>query len=616
MRYLPGLLAVALYAAGAALAQEPQANPADWQAGISLMGTPKYGLGFKRFDYVNPDAPKGGRVRLATSAAFDTFNVVLPKGVPAPGLGALVYQPLMTAALDEISTEYGELAEAVKHPADFSSVTYRLRAEARWHDGKPVTAEDVIWSFETVLKHDPAYMFYFAGVKEVKETAPREITFTFDKPGNREKPGIIGQLIILPKHWWTGKDQNGRQRDIAQGTMEPPLGSGPYKVKGFDAGRSVTYERVKDWWGEKLPVNVGVNNFDEIRFDTYRDDTVELEAFKSDYYDFRSEASAKNWATAYDFPAVKEGKVIKETFPVNNSGRMQAFAFNLRRAKFQDRRVRRAFNYAFDFEETNRSLFYGQYERINSYFFGTELAARGVPKGKELEILEPLRGKIPEEVFEKPFENPKGGNSKAARENLREASRLLKEAGWTVRDGKLVNDKNETFKVEFLLNSPTMERVVLPYKTVLERLGFEIVIRTVDSAQYLERMRNRDFDITVGTWGQSLSPGNEQREYWGSQAADREGSRNLIGIKDPAIDTLIERVIYATDREDLVAATRALDRVLLWNEYVVPHFSVSADRTARWDRFSRPAVLPKYSYGFPDIWWYDEAKAKNIGAPR
>ncbi len=614
------LSAAALSFQAVTIAAAQQTAPApdapSWRHGLSLMGTPKYQADFKKFDYVNADAPKGGRLRLATQQVYDTFNVVLPKGVPASYLAGFVYQQLMEPSRDEVSTEYGQLAEKVRYPADFSSVTYKLRATAKWQDGSPVTADDVIWSFETLQKLNPAYAFYYAGVVSAKETAPLEITFTFDKPGNREKPQILGQLLVLPKLWWTGKDKDGKPRDITQSTLEPPMGSGAYKVKSFEAGRSVTYERVKDWWAKDLPVNVGTQNFDEIQVEAYRDDTVELEAFKSDYYDYRAENSAKNWATAYDFPAVKDGRVIKELVAIKDRGTMQGVAFNLRRERFTDARVRLAFNYAFDFEELNKSLFYSQYERVGSYFNGTELASSGLPTSKELEILEPLRGKIPDSVFTKVYENPKGGNTKAQRDNLREAARLLKEAGWSVDGGKLKNPKGDVFRAEILLSSPTMERVMLPYKAQLDKLGFDITIRTVDAAQYLERLRNRDFDMIVSVWAQSLSPGNEQREYWGSAAADREGSRNLIGIKNDAVDTLIDKVIFAKDREELVAATHALDRVLLANEYVVPQFVMSSDRTAYWNRFGHPEKLPGYSSGFPDIWWYDEAKAKTLGAQR
>ncbi len=590
-----------------------QPDAQGWRHGMSLMGRVGYPKDFKHFNYVNPQAPKGGRVRLATSDMFDTFNPALPKGLLAPGLSALIYQTLMESSLDEIYTQYGLIAEVVKYPDDFSSVTYKLRPDAKWHDGEPIAVEDVIWSFQTLTKLNPAYTFYYAGVSKVEKTGEHEVTFTFDKPGNREKPHIIGELLVLPKHWWEGKDANGVKRDITQGTLEPPLGSGPYRVKNFEAGRNVAYERVKDWWAKDLPINAGRYNIDEIRFEAYRDDTVELEAFKSDRYDFRVEASAKNWATAYDFPAVNQGRVVKEMFPITSHGTMQAFVFNLRRAKFSDPRVRRAFNLAFDFEEMNRSLFYSQYERIKSYFNGTELASSGLPKGKELEILESVRADIPKEVFTEEYKNPVGGNAKAMRDNLREALHLLGEAGWSVKDGKLTNKAGEKFTVEFLLDSPVMERIVLPYKNVLERLGFQVGIRTADASQYVERVRNRDFDMIIYVWLQSLSPGNEQREFWGSAAADRESSRNLGGIKDKAVDALIERVIFARDREELVAATHALDRVLLWNNYVVPQYIMAAYRTARWSRFSKPDKLPVLSYAFPEIWWYDEEKARKTG---
>ncbi|MES2905539.1 MAG: extracellular solute-binding protein [Pseudomonadota bacterium] len=619
--FLSLLFSLSIIAAAHAQEKAPPENYSapdaqGWRHALSLMGQIRHPKDFKHFDYVNPDAPKGGRVRLATESVFDSFNIVLPKGVPAPGLGTLIYLQLMEPSLDEVSTEYGSIADKVKYPDDFSSVTYHLRSEAKWEDGTQITPEDVIWSFQNVTKLNPTYAFYYANVSKVEKTAEHEVTFTFDKPGNREKPNIIGQLVVLPMHWWEGKDAKGNKRDITQNTLEAPIGSGPYRVKSFDAGRSITYERVKDWWAKDLPVNVGRFNFDEIHFDAYRDDTVQLEAFKSDQFDFRLEISAKNWATAYNFPALQQGKVIKEAFPMNDRGTMQAFVFNLRRERFADARVRRAFNYAFDFEDMNQALFYGQYERINSFFYGTELTSKDLPKGKELEILESVKDDVPKEVFTETYTNPKGGNPKLARENLREAARLFKEAGWDVKNGKLVNTKGETFRVEFLIHTPAMERVILPYKNILDKLGLEVGVRTVDPSQYIERMRNRDFDVTVSGWGQSLSPGNEQREFWGTEAADREGSQNYGGIKNKAVDTLIDRVIFAKDRDELVAATKALDRVLLMNNYVVPQYTAPVYRTARWDRFGRPAKLPSYSYAFPDIWWFDAEKAKKTGAQR
>nr|WP_245327938.1 extracellular solute-binding protein [Xanthobacter flavus] len=576
------------------------------------MGEPAYPPGFPHFKYVNPGAPKGGQLRLAEDGTFDSFNFVVPRGTPATGLN-LIYDTLMASSYDEVATEYGLIAEGVSHPADFSSVTYRLRADARWHDGKPISPEDVVFSFEALTKNNPNQRFYYSHVVKAEKTGERDVTFTFDQAGNRELPQIVGQLTILPKHWWTGTDANGKPRDIAQGTLEVPLGSGAYRIKSFIAGRSITYERVKDYWAKDLNVNVGKDNFDEMRYEYFRDDTVMLEAFKADQYDFRVESSAKNWATAYDFPARADGRVVLEMFENRASGVMQAFIPNLRRDKFKDPRVRRALNYALDFEGMNHTLFFGQYKRTNSFFSGTELASSGLPQGRELEILNTLKDKVPPQVFTTAYTNPESGSEEARRANLREAARLFKEAGYEIKNRKLVNAKGEPFTIEFLLSSPAMERVAVFYRPALERLGIEVSIRMVDTSQYINRVRSRDYDMIVSGWGQSLSPGNEQREYWGSEAADREGSRNLAGIKDPAVDALIEKVIYASDRADLVAATHALDRVLLWNEYVIPAWGLNYTRTARWDRFAHPAQLPTYSYAFPDIWWFDPAKASKAG---
>ncbi|WP_408647691.1 extracellular solute-binding protein [Xanthobacter dioxanivorans] len=580
--------------------------------GLSLMGAVKYPADFKHFDYVNPDAPKGGLLRLADDGTFDTFNFVVPRGTPAAGV-ELIYDTLMTSSYDEVASEYGLIAEGVSHPADFSSVTYRLRANARWHDGAPITPEDVVFSFEALTANNPTQKFYYSHVVKAEKTGAREVTFTFDQAGNRELPQIVGQLAILPKHWWTATDAAGKPRDIGQGTLEVPLGSGAYRIKGFVAGRSITYERVKDYWGRNLPVNVGRDNFDEIRYEYFRDDTVMLEAFKADQYDFRSESSAKNWATAYDFPARTDGRVILQMFENRASATVQAFIPNLRRDKFKDPRVRRAMNYALDFEGMNHTLFFDQYKRINSFFFGTELAATGLPEGRERDILDALKDKVPKEVFTATYTNPENGSEESRRSNLREAVRLLKEAGWEVKNRKLVNAKGEPFTLEFLIASPAMERVVVFYKPALERLGMSVSVRLVDSSQYINRLRARDFDMIVSGWGQSLSPGNEQRDYFGSDAADREGSRNYGGVKDAAVDALVDKVIYATDRADLVAATHALDRVLLWNEYIIPAWTLNATRTARWDRFSHPKDLPAYSFAFPTIWWFDAAKAAKIG---
>ncbi|HEX9071205.1 MAG TPA: extracellular solute-binding protein [Pseudolabrys sp.] len=597
------------------LSGQASAQARVWKHGLSLFGDLKYPAGFKNFDYVNPAAPQGGVVRQIAFGTFDNFNLVVAgvKGSIAGGT-ELFTETLMTSALDEVSTEYGMLAEVVSHPDDHSSVTYRLNPQARWHDDKPVTTDDVTYSFDVFKKNSPFYGAYYRHVTKVETTGEREITFSFDGPGNRELPQIVGQLPILPKHWWEGTDRSGRKRDVTQTTLEPPLGSGPYRLKEFVPGHSLVYEKVDDYWGKDLNVIIGTRNFQTIRYEYFRDSTVALEAFKGDQVDWRVENSAKDWATSYDFPAVRDKRVVREEFPIRNVGVMQAFAFNIRRDKFKDPRVRNAFNFAFDFEEMNRQLFFDQYKRIASYFEGTELAATGVPSGKELEILGTVRDKVPAELFAKPYTNPVGGNPQAVRNNLREALTLFRDAGYEIKNTKLVNAKTgEPFQVEFLVDEPAAQRFVLFYKPSLERIGMKVDVRVVDSAQYENRLRQWDFDIIIASWRQSLSPGNEQRDFWSAAAADRPGSRNLIGIKNPAVDTLIERVIFTKDREDLVAATKALDRVLLWNFYVVPQWTYEKQRTARWDRFGHPQTMPKYgAAAFPTVWWWDAAKAAKV----
>jgi microcin C transport system substrate-binding protein len=593
---------------------QAQSGAALWRHALSLFGDVRYPADFKRFDYVNPDAPKGGVVRQIAIGTFDNFNMAV-SGVKG-SLGAIgeTFEALTTSSLDEVSTQYGLLAEAMSYPADFSSVTYRLRAQARWHDGKPVTPADVIFAFDVLKTYHPFYSAYYRHVTKVEQSGERDVVFTFDQPGNRELPQIIGQLIVMPKHWWEGTDSQGRKRDVSATTLEPPLGCGPYRIKSFVPGRSIVLERVADYWGKDLNVNIGRNNFDELRYEYFRDTTVALEAFKGDQVDWRTENSAKNWATAYDFPAVRDKRVVLEEFPNRSSGIMQAFAMNIRRDKFRDARVRHALNYAFDFEEMNKQIFYGQYKRIASYFEGTELASHGLPQGRELEILETVRGQVPGEVFTTEYKNPVGGSPENMRTNLREGMKLLKEAGLEIKDRKLVGPTGAPFEIELLSYDPNFERVMLFFKPSLERLGITVSVRTIDATQYENRLRNWDFDIVVGSWPQSLSPGNEQREFWGSQAASRPGSRNLIGIADPAIDKLIERVIFATDRADLVAATHALDRVLLWHHFVVPQWTYGKIRTARWDRLGRPEAMPTYGMAaFPDIWWFDQARADKLG---
>lgn len=584
----------------------------NWRHATSLFGDVKYPADFKNFDYVNVKAPKGGTARMIAFGTFDNFNMVVG-GVKGSIVGGIdqIYDTLLVQSLDEVSTEYGLLADALEYPADFAWVRYRLRANAKWHDGTPVSVEDVLFSMESFKKHHPSYSAYYRHVTKAEKTGEREVTFTFDAPGNRELPQIVGQLTVIPKHWWEGADKTGKKRDVSQTTLEPPLGCGAYRIKDFTPGRTISFERVPDYWGKDLPVNVGRDNFQELRFEYFRDSTVAIEAFKADQVDWRTENSAKNWATAYDFPAVKDKRVLLEEFPIRSSGGMQAFAFNLRRPKFQDWRVRRAFNFALNFEDMNKQLFFGQYARIASYFQNMELASSGLPEGAELKILETVRDKVPADVFTKPYTNPVNDSPDAVRNNLREATRLLREAGYEVKNQKLTNAKTgEQLTVEVLIDREDWERLVLPYKAPLERLGIGLTVRRVDDAQYENRLRQWDFDMIVASWGQSLSPGNEQRGFWGSQAADQAGSRNLMGIKDPAIDTLIERVIFATSRDDLVAATKALDRVLLHHHFLVPQWTYGKSRTARWDRYARPAELPKYGVSaFPTVWWWDADKA-------
>jgi microcin C transport system substrate-binding protein len=604
-----------------ALAQAPAATPVAgqepaWRHGTSEFGDLKYPPGFKQFDYVNAKAPKAGTVRFSANGTFDNFNVVVSdvKGALAAGIG-IVYQSLTVAALDEVSSEYGLLADALRFPADFSWAAYRLRAEAKWQDGTPVTPEDVVFSLDVWKKNSPSKNAYYRHVSKAEKTGDREVTFTFDAPGNRELPQIIGQLIVLPKAWWQGTDKDGKPRDVTLTTLEPPMGSGPYRVKEFTPGRNISYERVKDYWGKDLNVNIGVNNFDELQYIYFRDTTVALEAFKADTFDWRLENSAKNWATAYDFPAIADKRVVKEEFPIRSQGIMQAFAFNLRREKFQNPRVRLAFNYAFNFEEMNKQIFFGSYTRIASYFQGTDLAATGLPSGRELELLETVRDKVPPELFKKPYTNPVNETPEQVRDNLREAIRLFKLAGYEIRDQQMVNAKTgEPFSVELLAADPNFERVYLFYKPSLDRLGITVTVRTVDEAQFENRLRSWDFDITTYGWVESLSPGNEQRGNWGSQAADQPGSENVVGIKNPAVDEMINQVIYSKNRADLEAATRALDRILLWNFYVVPQWSYSYSRIARWDRFSHPDPLPRYGVAaFPTVWWWDAEKAAKTG---
>ncbi len=610
----------------ALVASQPAQAEQERHHALSLIRAPKYPADFKHFDSVNPDAPKGGTVKLSSPAPYDNLNPAVFRGSLAAGLAtgfALIFDPLMIRSKEEGSTLYCLVCEWVSYPENYGSATFKLREGARWHDGQPITPEDVIFSMDvakgkdpnTGLPYDPMRAQYYKNVVKGEKTGEHEVTFTFDVTGNRELPLIIGELDILPKHWWTGTDANGKPRDITKTTLEPPLGSGPYKIKAVRPGEWIAFERVPDYWGKDLPARVGENNFDAIEYQYYGDTSVSMEAFKAGQYDFRAEGSAKTWATAYDFPALTEGRVVKRGDIVLETPKpMQGFAFNLRRPKFQDLRVRRAFNLAYDFEWANQNLFFGQYTRTSSFFEGQELAAKGLPSQDELALLEPLRDNIPPEVFTSEYANPVNATPNDFRTHLREAARLLKEAGYIVVNGQLQNSAGETLSVEFLMENEAFQRVILPYVENLKRLGIDARARLVDSTEAKRREDTFDFDIIApGVFAQSDSPGNEQRYYWGSAAADQPGSQNIIGIKNPAVDALVDKIIFAPNRDALVTACRALDRVLLWNAYVVPQWFSANVRIAYWNKFGAPNPLPKITVGFPDVWWFDAALAGKNG---
>ncbi len=576
---------------------------------IAMHGEPKYGPDFTHFDYVNPNAPKGGTIRLAEQGTFDSFNPFIPKGNAGAGWAV---ERLLANSGDEPFTEYGLIAETVEWPEDRSWAIFTLRPEARWHDGTPITVDDVIWSFETLkTKGHPFYRFYYGSIDSAVQVGERRVKFSFSETGNRELPLIAGQLPIMPKHYWEAEG-----RDFEKTTLEPPLGSGPYRVVDFEAGRYIVTERVEDYWGKDLAVNRGRNNFDRIRYDYFRDETVIRQALKSGDIDFRVENQAKAWAVDYDVPPVRDGWLRKIEVPHQRPTGMQAFVMNSRRAVFQDRRVRRALAFAFDFEWTNRSIFFGQYTRTESYFSNSELAATGLPEGEELEILERYRGRVPEEVFTTPYWAPSTDGTGWPRQNLARAFELLAEGGWVVEDMVLVNaETKQPMAFEILLVSQAFERVMLPLVRNLKRLGIDARLRLVDQSQYINRLRSFDFDMIVASWGQSESPGNEQREYWSSRAAQSPGSRNRAGIVDPVIDELIELVITAATRESLIVRTRALDRVLLWGHYVIPNWHLRRQRILYWDKFSRPEQPARFGTS-TDLWWFDSVKAARLEARR
>ena len=578
---------------------------------IAMHGEPKYAKDFISVEYISNNAEKGGAIVRSAIGSYDTFNPFTLKGSSAAGIG-LLFESLTLGSSDEAFTEYGLLAKNIEWPEDRSWVSFTLRKEAEWHDGKKITSEDIIWTFNTLVeKGHPFYGYYYGDIKEVIKISEDKVKFIFATNTNKELPLIVGQLPVLPKHYWENKN-------FDETTLDIPLGSGPYKIKSFDAGRSITYELNENYWGFKnniVPIKVGKDNIGTIRYDYYKDRGVEREAFKSGEIDFFSENTSKEWATGYNINAVKEGLIKKELISHENPQGMQAFAFNTRKEFFKDKRIRKALAYAFDFEWTNKNLFYGAYKRTNSFYENSELASYNLPSQDELKYLNPYIDILPKEVFNSKFENPYTDGSGFIRKELQEATKLIKDAGWTLQDGKLVNSKNEPFEFEILLVSPAFERIVLPFIDNLEKLGIKATLRTVDSSQYQKRIESFDFDMVVYTFSQSLSPGNEQRNFWGSDAADTNGSRNVIGIKNEVVDSLIEKLINAKDRQDLITITRALDRVLLWNYYVIPQWHISAYRVLYWDMFDQPKEKPKYSLGF-DTWWINQNKFDLINSQR
>jgi microcin C transport system substrate-binding protein len=607
------LAAIGIFLHDSAFSQEADAGAV--AHGASLFGSLKYPIDFPHYDYVNPDAPKGGRIRIVAAAgSFDSFNPYIVQGTPAVPWTSLLYDTLLVDAYDEPSTMYGLLAESVEMPDDYSWVIYTLRADAQFSDGTPVSSADVVFSLELLREQGaPIYRFYYQNIVSAEALNDRQIKFAFDETGNRELPLITGQLTVFPKHYWEGVTERGEPRNFSRSSLVPPLGSGPYRIGRYEAGRFVEFERRADYWARDLPVNVGQYNFDIIRVDYYRDDDIALQAFFSDEFDLRLENVARNWATAYDRPPVRNGSIKLEEMPYVVPVTAQAYILNLRREKFSDPRVRQALGLAFNFEWVNENIFYGQYERVRSYWNNSELASSGLPSPAELALLEPFRDQLPVEVFTTEYSPPVSDGTETNRNNLFRALQLLQEAGWQLSNGRLVDSAGNPFEIEFLTNAPTQERIIQPYLRDLEKLGIRGSIRLADAAQYTERVQNGDFDVFTFVHSNSLSPGNEQREYWGSASADQPGSRNYGGVKNPVVDALIEEIIFAPNREALLTATHALDRVLLWNHYAIPAWTATAHRYAYWDRFGRPAELAKYHPGnsllsaIPLLWWSREA---------
>jgi microcin C transport system substrate-binding protein len=565
--------------------------------GIAMHGKPKYANGFTHFEYVNPDAPKGGSYAYSALGTYDSLNGFITKGVSAQGIG-LIYQSLMTSSSDEPFSKYGEIAKSISVAPDNMSVTFQLHDQAQWHDGKAITADDVIWTFNTLMeKGSPFYKGYYADIDRVEGTG-QTMTFHFKTAENKELPLIVGALTILPKHYWEG-------RAFDETTLEAPLGSGPYTISKIDAGKSIIYNRVSDWWAADLPVNKGRYNFDQIRIEYYRDATVALEALFANDYDLREEYIAKTWATGYDNDIVTSGRIVKDKIRNQKPAGMQAFIMNNRRDVFQDREVRRALQLAFDYEWSNKQFAFGAYTRTDSYFEKSELASSGVPMGRELEILSEFKDQLPSELFTTPYTNPTTDGSGSNREQLRMAMTILDDAGYKLGADKIRAHETTGTRLSFEImhRQAEFERWVLPFIRNLKRIGVEAKFRVIDTPQFVDRMTNFDFDMTVGGAAQSLSPGNEQLEYWHSSKANTPGSRNYMGISNPVVDALVMQVINAPSREELVHRTRALDRVLLWGYHSIPQWHINSWRVAHWDKFGKPDTQAPYDLGAMDTWW-------------
>ncbi len=597
------------------------ADPVTSSHGLTVLGTPALPADFPNFPYVNPAAPKGGTVTLGAVGSYDSFNPFILRGRAAFGLGGAwvvmpggsgsgssighVWESLLAPSAEEIDTGYCHICKTVELPADKMWVAFELRPEARFSDGVPLTADDVAWTYTTLLeKGRPSFKIAFADVKDVVVENPHRVVFHFKSNQNRELPLMLGGLSVLPKHFFAN-------RDFTVPLTDAPIGSGPYRVAKFDFGRSVVYQRDPNWWARDLPTAKGTNNFDTVRIDYYRDATVALEAFKGGSIDVRSENIAKNWATAYDFPAVQDGRVLRQVIPHHLPTGFQGYAMNTRREVFKDARVRAAMAQLFDFQWENKNLFYGAYTRTMSYFSNSDLASSGLPDEAELKLLEPLRDQIPPAVFTTPFTLPVTDGSGNMRDEFRAALDLFKQAGWTVKDRKLVDANGAQMAFTILLDDASLERPTLPYVQNLQRIGINVQVRDVDPAQFQRLTDAFDFDMTMMIYPEGDIPGNELRDYWSCAARDAEGSANVIGACNPAIDTLIDDVIRAQDRDTLRVAARALDRVMLNSWYAVPNWDSRTFRLAWWDKFGHPDKPTREGFNF-DTWWVDPAKAAKL----